>query len=133
MTMKQSLTRAHSLAANTIARAVVGTMLLASGAAFGQSGEFTDRVKNARATSTTNLREGAQRTANDFGFIVGIGGMVVGLFLLVWGVIWIMSAARSEGRKDATAGWVMAIGGGVLGAATTIYVFIVGVFNAVGT
>lgn len=110
------------------ARFVCALMLVASGGYAYADGEFTDRVASAKAIDTSTLRSSAKTGADNIGFIVGIVGTVVGLVFFVWGVLWVMSASRSEGRKSATAGWVMMIGGGALGAGTALYLLFVGVF-----
>lgn len=110
------------------ARLVCAALLTMTGATSHAAGEFTDRVSNAKAIDTKSLRDSSKQGADNVGFIVGIVGAVIGLVFFVWGVIWVMSAARSEGRKSATAGWVMMIGGGALGAGTALYLLFVGVF-----
>ena len=110
------------------ARVVCATLLTMTGATSHAAGEFTDRVSNAKAIDTKSLRDSSKAGADNVGFIVGILGAVVGLVFFIWGVIWVMSASRSDGRKEATAGWVMMIGGGALGAGTALYLLFVGVF-----
>ena len=110
------------------ARMVCAVLLFGSGAHSYAAGEFTDRVTNARAIDTRGVRDSAKSGADNIGFVIGIVGTVVGLAFFIWGVLWVMSASRSEGRKQATPGWVMMIGGGALGAGTALYLLFVGVF-----
>lgn len=112
---------------NVGASAMVGSMLLASGAV--GAAEFTDRINNAKSIDTKVLRENAKSGADNFGFIIALVGMVIGLVVFMMGIMWVMSAAKSEGRKDAKAGWIMIGGGGALGAATGLFLYVVGFFS----
>lgn len=111
------------------ARLVCAVLLSLTGAHASAQGEFTDRVSNAKTIDTKGLRDGAKSGADNLGFIIGIGATVIGLAFFFWGVLWVMSASRSEGRKQATPGWVMMLGGGALGAGTALYLLFVGVFS----
>lgn len=107
------------------ARLMCFGLLFAAGATSAQS-EFVDRLKNAQAIDSTALRQRANTTVNDWGFIIQIAAMLLGLVFVIWGIIWVMNASRSEGRKEAKAGWIMIIGGGGLGAIMAIYMLFVG-------
>lgn len=122
------IANAKSRIGDAWARVVCATLLTMTGATSHAAGEFTDRVSNAKAIDTKSLRDSSKQGADNVGFIVGMLGAVVGLVFFIWGILWVMSASRSEGRKSATAGWVMMIGGGCLGAGTAVYLLFVGVF-----
>lgn len=130
MTFKNSVaTRAMTALQEGWARFICSLMLLSTGAYAHAAGEFTDRVANAKAIDTKSLRDSSKSGADNIGFIVGIFGTVIGLVIFFWGILWVMSASRSEGRKAATPGWVMILGGGALGAGTALYLLSVGVFS----
>lgn len=133
MAAKKAFQSVATAAANTWARACVGTLLVVTGASAQAAGEFTDRLNNARTIDTKSMRDSSKQAADNIGFIVTMGSMVIGFVFLIWGVLWIMSAGRSDGRKEAKGGWIMAVGGGALGAVGAIYGFVVGAFSgAVG-
>lgn len=135
--MRQSIsTRLQSMqiqkkARDTMARVICGSMLLMSGAAHSQ--EFVDKIKNAKTLDTSSLRNSAKTGADNIGFVVQLVGIVGGLVFFIWGILWVMSAQRSEGRKNAAPGWFMIIGGGALGAATLLYALVVGTFSGISS
>src|ERR1035437_2754223 len=118
---------------STIARARAGiagaALSLATGAVMAQA-EFMDRVKSAKAVDSTTLRANVTTGGNNLAAIGSVVFAVVGFAFMIWGIIWVMSAHRSEGRKEAVPGYVMAIGGGALGAASFVYMFFVGMFSS---
>lgn len=114
-------------ARNAYATAFCGALLLVSGTAHSQ--EFIDQIKGAKALSTSSMRASAKQGADNIGFIIQIAMMVLGVILVAWGIWWITSASRSDGRKSSAPGWIMAIGGGALGAGMAIYMAIVGSFT----
>lgn len=125
-----SIKTAFQSAKKMTSRAIVGSCLLATGA---YAAEFTDQVRNAKAIDTRAMRDSTKTGADNFGFMIGLGSMVVGLVFAIWGIIWVMKASRSEGRTSATAGWIMLIGGGALGAITAIFMFLTGMFSGISS
>lgn len=122
-----------SLASSTWARLVGMSMLLATDLVFAQnSGSFTDRVQNAKARSSAELLQGAKTGTDNYATIISLGAMLVGFAILIWGIMWVMAAGRSEGRKEAKPGWIMILGGGALGGASAIYIFTVGIASSLG-
>ena len=107
-------------------------MLLASGLAYSQTG-FTDRVKNARTLDSATLANQTKQGVDNWGTIISLGAMLVGLFFFIWGIMWVMRASRDEGRTKAAPGWIMMIGGGALGGAMGVYLLSVGIFASAGT
>lgn len=125
-----SIQTINQSARNILSSAIVGTCLFASGA---YAAEFTDQVRNAKAIDTRALRDSAKTGADNTGYIVGIIAMVIGLIFMIWGIILIMKAGRSEGRTPATGGWYMFIGGGALGAVTAIFMVMTGMFSGMAS
>lgn len=104
----------------------------ATGVALAQS-SFTDRVQTAKARDSSSLLASTKTGVDNYQQIIGLGLMLVGFAIMTWGIFWVMSAARSDGRKESKPGWIMIGGGGALGAATVIYLLTVGVFSSVAT
>jgi len=111
------------------ARARVVTMALLTMTGATQAAEFTDRVQSAKAIDTKAMRENVKSGADNAGFMIGVGAAVLGLVVMLWGLWWISSASRSEGRKAAGPGWVMVVVGGALGAGVPLFLWVVGAFN----
>lgn len=109
------------------ARLVTTALLIMTGAT--QAAEFTDRVQSARAIDTKALRDNAKSGADNIGFMIGLFAMVLGLVVMLWGLWWVASASRSEGRKAAGPGWVMVVVGGALGAGVPLFMWVVGAFS----
>lgn len=114
---------------NSFARVTVGALLVMSGNAAFAAGEFTDRIQSARTVDTKQLRENVKQGADNFAAMISLIVMVVGFAIFIWGLLWVGKASRSEGRTNATPGWVMVGIGGALGAAGGLYLLFVGVFN----
>ncbi|SFF31881.1 hypothetical protein [Paracidovorax wautersii] len=117
----------NNFARDAVARVLTTAMLVMSGAA--SAVEFTDRVNSAKAIDTKAMRDTGKNAADNFGFMIGIAAMVLGLVFFVWGIIWVAAAARSEGRKEAKPGWIMIIAGGALGGGMALFMWIVGAFT----
>lgn len=112
-------------------RGLLALMVLNSELAFAQgAGSFTDRVGSAKARDSSTLLAGTKSGVDNYQTIFGMVLMLAGFAIFSWGVFWVMAAARSNGQKEAKAGWVMVAGGGVLGAATAVYLFAAGVFSS---
>ncbi len=107
------------------ARLVCLLLLSANDLALAQT-SFTDQVKNAKVRSSTELAASAKSGVDNYSAIISVVLMLFGFGIMVWGIFWVMAASRSEGRKEAKPGWVMILGGGVLGAGAAAYVFTVG-------
>ena len=126
MTMTTTVEEVSAVVKNGLARAYIAGALLASGGYANAAGEFTDQIKSAKAVDTKAMRESAKSGADNIGFIVGVGGMLLGFIFVLVGFVLIASAARSEGRKPAAPGWIMVAIGGCLGAGMALYLWLVG-------
>jgi hypothetical protein len=122
---RSNMAQLRKIAQDKMAQAFCTTMLLASGQVHAQ---FLDKINNATALDSGKMLERAKTGSNNFGLIVQSGLIAIGLVFVGWGIFWIMSAGRSEGRKEAKPGWMMVIGGGALGGIVGIYAITVGAF-----
>lgn len=123
--------QAMKFLSDTRARATCTALALAAGVYPAHAQEFVDRVKNAKALDSTTIRSQATQAGNNWGAIIQIGVMLVGVVFCAWGIIWIAKAGRSEGRTPAGPGWTMAICGGALGGIMGVYAMTVGAFSGI--
>ena len=116
------------------ARMMCSLMLLSCTVLYAQTGSFTDRVATGSKTSKdlSSMGASAKKNVDVIADVVSLVAMLVGFVFLIWGIMWVMAAGRSEGRKEAKAGWIMILGGGALGAASAIYIFTVGLASTLG-
>lgn len=116
---------------DSFAKLVCFVLVATSTLAVAQTGgSFTDRVQNAKARDSTQLYQQTKTGVDNWQGIFGLVLMLIGFCIMAWGIFWVMGAARSEGRKEAKPGWIMIVGGGVLGASTAVYLLTVGVFGS---
>lgn len=85
---------------------------------------FTGKVTAAKTANTAakTTVEGAINSTVD---IITMLAALAGFLFFLYGIFWVMSASRSEGRKEASPGWIMIIGGGILGVAASVYYLVV--------
>lgn len=126
--MKSKIANLITKSRDFSAKAFVGGMLLASGTS-PFAAEFTDRVNNAKTIDSRAMRDSSKGLADNWGFMVSIAGMLLGLGFFIWGILWIMKAGRSEGRKEAGPGWMMLVGGAALGTVVGLFAYATGVFS----
>lgn len=127
--MEKVASKFSQAASRAWASAICAVLVTASNVAVAQS-SFTDRVQNAKARDSSAMLAQVKTGTDNWQMIISLIFMLIGFAIMAWGVFWVMAAARSEGRKEAKPGWFMIAGGGVLGAATGIYLAVVGIASS---
>ncbi len=116
------------------ARIVTTSLFLMSGLCGAQTQDsFTNKVNAAKSSASGEAAKTKVTTAvNTTVELVSLVIAAVGFLVFLYGIFWVMSASRSEGRKAAQPGWIMVIGGGILGTAVGVYYIVVSGASALG-